>query len=179
MNILKNNAWEIGAIVSLLLAIAVIFLIPVGLAHANPLRFPATAQSAAATTTVTYLTSSTATTTLFTYDTYANGGGTQATDKAVLNVQLAASSTSSVLDVTVEHSQDDIDWYQDELSVPSSAGLQTITVPNSFVWTAAGTATSSKAVLVPTPERYLRVKASISGASGAVWAQLVGQKQSN
>lgn len=155
-----------------------------GTIHANPLRFPPQVASAAATTTATFLTTAGATTTLATYDSYANngvsgGGSTQALDKATVLLQFAASSTSSLLNVTVQHSMDGIDWYDDEIFMPTSAAYVSILNPTVYTWLAAGTATSSKAVSVAAPLRFVRVQAKISGAAGAVWAAIQPQKQSN
>lgn len=183
MNILKKLGWEVGAIFALVFAVLIGFLIPLTHANANPLRFPASAVSATATTSPTFLTTA-ATSTIVTFDTYSQtgvvgaGGSTQAADKAALNIQFAASSTSSVLLTTLEYSQDGIDWYTDDAITPASPTLFNISSPNVYSWTAAGTATSSKTIIIPTPERYVRAKMSISGAAGAVWAQIVSQKQS-
>jgi hypothetical protein len=176
---MKNRIYFIPAI-----ALA-LFVSMTPTAWANPLRFPPAVPSATATTTATFFTTSTATTTLATYDTYSNtgvtggGGSTQAMDRATLLIQLAASSTSSVLYTTVEHSQDGIDWYQDNLFTPTSAAYNSITNPNVYVWTAAGTATSSKAINIPTPLRFVRAKFWMSGAAGAVWTAIQPQKQSS
>lgn len=146
------------------------------LSHANPLFFPATAQFATATTTVQYFATGTATTTLVTFDSYSQGQP-KATDKGVLLVQEAASSTSSVIQTTLEYSQDGIDWYAD--NTITASGVNNTSAPIAFAWTAAGTATSSKAYSVPMPTRYVRAKFSVTGAGAAVWAQIVPQRQSN
>lgn len=130
--------------------------------------------TAAATTTVSYMTAGTATTTL-TYDSLYTGS-----DSAVLLTQFAASSTSSVLNITVQYSQDGIDWYGDNLMVltnSTSTPAKSIQIGNTYTWLAASTATTSKAVLIPTPARYSRIQYSMTGAAGAVWGQMVAKKQ--
>lgn len=130
--------------------------------------------TAAATTTVAYITPGTATTTL-TYDSLF-----AASDQAVLLTQFAASSTSSVLNITMQYSQDGIDWYGDNLLVSTnstSTPAKSIQIGNTYTWTAAVTATTSKAIFIPTPTRYTRVQYSMTGAAGAVWGSMVAKKQ--
>ena len=79
---------------------------------ANPSYFTRY-QMASATSTLTYMTAGTATTTL-TFDTGVGAAG--GADSAILNVQFTASSTSSVLNINYEYSQDNIDWYYSDLS---------------------------------------------------------------
>ena len=176
-------------VISALLLTALLIISLFGFAtrtHANPLRFPPAVASATATTTSTYFVAgTTATTTMATYDTYSNtgvsgvGGSTQAMDKASLLIQLAASSTSSILRTTFEYSQDGIDWYEDEIFVPATSGYTSIGQPTVYTWTANGTATSSKIVNVPTPLRYVRVRMRVEGANASVWAAIQPQKQNN
>lgn len=130
--------------------------------------------NASATTTVTYLTPGTATSTQ-TYDSYGGGvGDPNASTNAVMLLQFAASSTSSVLNINVQYSMNGIDWYSDNLgAATSSTGIN---VQNSYTWTAAGTATSSKAITIPTPVRYSRAVIGILGAGGAVYSNIVAQK---
>lgn len=141
-------------------------------AKANALDM-GTKSSAAATTTVTYFTTTTATTTLITYDSFANGDP-NAFDKLALSTQFAASSTASVLSIYIQYSQDGIDWYDNNTTSTSTGD---ISGPIYNTWTAAGTATSSKIITVNTPTRFTRVNYAIKGASGAVWAQFISQKQ--
>lgn len=144
------------------------------ISNANPLYFPPTAQSATATSSVTYFATGTATSTVVSRDSYSTGQPF-ATDKGTLLIQMVASSTSSVLNLTYEYSQDGIDWYSDNLTTTS--GANTISLPTTYAWTAAGTATSSKALSLPMPTRYVRVRASVSGAAAGVWMQIVPQVQ--
>lgn len=130
--------------------------------------------TAAATTSLTYITPGTATTTL-TYDSLFTGS-----DQAVLLTQLTASSTSSVLNITAQYSQDGIDWYGDNLieSVNStSTPAKSIQVGNTYTWLAASTALTSKAIFIPTPTRFTRIQYSMTGAAGGVWGQMVAKKQ--
>lgn len=144
-------------------------------AHANPSDFT-TVKSAASTTTVTYIVSGgNATTTP--YDAL---NGDNAADSAVLLTQFAASSTSSVLGIKIQYSQDGIDWYDDNLlesTNSTTSPTYSMQIPNTYSWTAVGTATSSKAIAVPTPTRYVRAVYTMTGAAGAVWNQMVVKKQ--
>lgn len=150
-----------------------------GLAHANPFYLLPTVQTATATSSVSFMNAGNATTTL-TLDAYSSGGP-KADDRATLFVQNAASSTSSILNIAIQYSQDSIDWYSDNMSVASSSNPLQIQTANTYTWTAAGTATSSKALVVMTPVRYVRAvfTVPIGAAAGAVWAQFVPEEQSN
>lgn len=166
-------------------------LVTLGLAsvaHANPSYFVPTVQSAPATTTVNYMTSGTATTTLPVYDSF-NSGSTYKTDFAVLLEQFIGSSTSSVLNTNIEYSQDGVDWYQDGI-IQNATTTQpvNITAANyyTFAWTgkqagglAGSNATSTRAIMIPTPLRFTRVVLSmpVGSAAGATWAQIVPIKQ--
>lgn len=166
----KSNAI---AIATLLLAVAVLFLMFGLKTYAAAPDFNVTS-TAAATTTASFITAGVSTTTL-TYDSLFT-----ASDKAVLLTQFAASSTSSVLNIGVQYSQNGIDWFDDELleSVNStSTPVKSIQVANTYSWTAVGTATSSKAIYIPTPARFTRVQYSMTGANGAVWGAMVAKKQ--
>lgn len=194
MNILKTRSWEIGAVLALAIAISTIFLIPLAPAHANPFRFPASAATSAATTSPVYMTPGTATTTV-TYDSYANGGGSQATDKATLLMQMTASSTSTTYNVALEYSQDGIDWYSDsqltgtlatttqvfQTNTPISYSIKyASTTPDGGI-VLANSNTAYRALTIPTPTRFVRVFSSLAvgGTNGATWLQIIGQKQSN
>lgn len=159
-----------------------------GSAYAMPSYIAPTAQTATATSSVAFLVSGTATSTL-TYDTY-TGGNNYIADKAVLAIQFAGSSTSAVLGVNLEYSQDGIDWYKDNLSSLSTTTRGMYLQPaNSYTWTFASStvggiaatvangATSTKALLIETPLRYVRAIFSISGANGAIWGQIIPIKQ--
>lgn len=179
------------ALVFAMLAGVFVFSTP---AHANPLRFPATVSTAAATTSPTYMTPGTATSTI-TYDAWANGGGSQAFDKATLLLQMTASSTSTTYNVSVEYSQDGIDWYSDALlqsTTATSTQSYSVATPISYSVKYASTTpggglvlatsnTALRAITVPTPTRYVRVFTALAlgGTNGAIWQQIVGQKQSN
>jgi hypothetical protein len=146
------------------------------ISHANPLQFVPTTQLATATTSVAYLVSGGSATTT-TFDAYAQGQPL-AIDKGVLLLQNAASSTSSVLDVSVQYSNDNIDWYSDQLLAPTTTAMD-ISVANTYHWKATATATTSKAITLSFPTRYVRVVYSASGAAGAIWWQFVPQRQSH
>lgn len=142
-------------------------------AHASAPDFNQTS-TAAATTTLSYIGIGTGTTTLA-YDSMFTGS-----DSAVLLTQFTASSTSSVLNIGVEYSQDGIDWYSDDLLTSlnsTTTPIKSIQVANTYSWTAAGTARTSKAIEIPTPTRYMRATYSMTGAAGAVWGSIVSKKQ--
>lgn len=160
-------------------------------AHANPVFFAQTAQLATATTSVTYMSAGNATTTLQ-YDSYTAGNPTAA-QNATLFVQFAGSSTASTLKINLEYSQDGIDWYQDGGTFSSSEYASStksfdVSTVNQYTFQFASstvglvttpTATSSRAINVPTPTRFLRAIFSIpvGSSAGAVWPQIIPAKQ--
>lgn len=162
--------------------------------HANPGGFPPGAKSAVATSSVNFLTPGTGTTTT-TYDSYnINGtnqpttGLTSDTDSATLLVQFVGSSTSAVLGISYEYSQDGVDWYKDSTTLSTTTVAANITTPNSLSWTYAGltlggaggtSATTTRILSVGTPTRYVRAVFTMTGANGAIWDQFVPKKQTN
>lgn len=160
--------------------------------RANPLQFVPTVQTATATTSPSYMTSGKATSTLV-FDSYAVGQ-IKATDQAVLFLSLSASSTSTIFNTDIEYSQDNIDWYQDGGTFEN--GFATTTKPfnlsqvNEYAWQfssstaglpapSASNATSTRALYIKTPTRYVRAVFTLPAGStaGAVWAQWVPSRQ--
>ncbi len=160
---------------------------------ANPLFFPATVQTSSATTSPAYMTAGTATSTL-TWDSYAALGTYTGTLKSTLLIQLVASSTATVLTTNIEYSQDGIDWYQSNGLF--AAGFSTTTNPidigqvNQFKFAFASstaglaglattTATTTRAIPVVVPTRFVRAIFSLAPGStaGAVWGQFVPVKE--
>lgn len=155
-----------------------------GTAYANPAFFNPPITTSTASSTPAYLTVATATTTL-TYDTFVNGS-TYKADSAVLLTQFTASSTASLLTITPEYSQDGIDWYQDNLNTQGTTSPSTsLQVPHTYSWLFASstiggqpaTPRVSKAILLTTPTRFIRIIYTITGNSGAVWGEIVPNKQ--
>lgn len=165
-----------------------------GQALANPLFFPATVQTSTATGTPAYMTAGTATTTL-TWDSYQAVGNYTGTLNSALLIQLAASSTATILRVNIEYSQDGIDWYQTNgLFVPqfSTSTSPTIDLGQvnqyslAFASSTAGLgnisgsqATTTRALPVKVPTRYVRAVFTLATGStpGAVWGQFVPIKE--
>src|SRR5215207_850826 len=167
-----------------------------GTAQANPSYFGVGTTTSAATSSPAFMTPGTGTSTTPVFDSYAqtlNGGVTSKADVVGLLVQLTGSSTATILNATVEYSQDGIDWYRNFVIDPNQTGTSTAPVfnianPFSFSFkfassTVGGGAVASTsnrstaALLIPTPFRYTRVVFSLTGAAGAVWAQLVPIKE--
>lgn len=143
---------------------------------ASPIYFPPTTQTALATTSPAFIGNGTGTSTL-TFNAYFSGSPTAARN-AVLLTQFAASSTSAILTMSIQYSQNGIDWYDNDLG--SGNGTSTVTDVSSaqtYKWTPVGTATSSKAIYIITPTQYVRVVYSLLGAAGAVWGQFVPEKE--
>lgn len=158
---------------------------------ANPSNF-LRLQSASATSSISYLTPGTATTTL-TFD--SGAGASQGADTAVLLEQFVGSSTTAVLNTDIQYSQDGIDWYASGFagnvetisatSSPSIGIVMQFTFPfasstiNRSVVTNANSATSTRAIRIPMPTRYVRAVFTVPAGStnGAVWAEFVAKRQ--
>lgn len=165
------------------------------IAHANPSFFAPQAVSATATSTLTYIIPGTATTTIV-YDAYNLNGTNQsspsdsvAADGVTLAVQLTASSTNTALAINLEYSQDNIDWYQSELSTQATTTpVQNVTIAQSYLWAFASTTPGMgapagtrqmKVISVQTPVRYVRAVFTIpvGSTNGAIWAAFIPKKQ--
>ena len=156
---------------------------------ANP-SFFIRQQTNSATSTLAYLSAGTGTTTL-TFDLGASGA--QGADSAILNTQFTASSTSSVLKVYLEYSQDGVDWYQNNLGTQATTSAQQDigTSEQYFLWKFASstpgygaitnTNITNKVITIPTPERYVRATYTMPAGSsaGAIWASFVAKRQAN
>lgn len=167
--------------------------------EANPLGFSCPSYSNTATTSPVYMTPGTATSTVV-FDTYCingtnqpNTGNTFASNGATLFLQFNASSTFSTLNTTVEYSQDNIDWYQDNYLTNATTSMPfEIASSTKYEWVYASSTLNgvtpndgriNKMLRLYTPTRYLRVVnslASTSGAgikNGAVWTAIVPFKE--
>lgn len=191
----ENNVLWAGVVLAAMAVIGVLFS-GFSAAHANPIDMNVV-QSAAATTTLVYMTPGTATTTIA-YDSF--NGDSNGSDSAVLLTQFTASSTSSILGIRLEYSQgvtgvDCVasptvcDWYADNLNaLATTSSTNTITTSGTFSWTFASTSQAAaavsatnniglKATIIPVPTRYVRAIYTITGANGAVWKSIVAKKQ--
>ena len=175
-------------LVMLLMAIFVTAIGVVGIASANPLRFGSTSRSATATTSPTYMTSGTATTTSPTLDAYVQPSGF-ALDRATLLVRMGASSTASILNINIEYSHDAVDWYEEGGTLVNGYATTSnpfyLTPVKNYVMNFASSTpglgtlgsigTTTRAIKVETPTRYVRAVFSIPvGASASnVWSEWV------
>jgi hypothetical protein len=193
---ISEKTFFVGLLIAIVLAASAITV------KANPSFFVRTVQTATATSTIAYMTPGNATSTLI-YDSYAQGTP-RASDSALLLTQFTASTTASNLAIALEYSNGDgstdcstspglCDWYKDNLFTITNASTTqatNIAVASSLAWNFAsssqgGAAVLStnqralKAILVPMPTRYVRAVFTITGANGAVWAQIVPKRESN
>lgn len=193
---MKYKLFIIGGVVLGLVVLA-------GVAKANPSYFADGVSTAAATSTVTYMTPGTATTTTFVYDAYADGNNEKA-DAATLGIQFTGSSTASSIKIDFEYAFNNslancqttptaCDWYKDSL-LGTNAVVGTTTngtlgiVPNSYQLSfssstingAAGSSTiATRLITLPTVARYIRAVISmpIGSLNGAVWATIRPSRQ--
>lgn len=144
-----------------------------------------------ATTTTSFMTPGAGTTTA-TFDTGCGTAGS--TDNAVLLTQFTASSTASILNISYEYSQDNVDWYQSNLSSQATtSSSQSLTAAQSYSWVFASTTPGGggssatgvfanrqmKVIEVRTPTRYVRAIFStpLGSANDTVWAEFVAKRQ--
>jgi len=135
---------------------------------ANRSYFVPTVQTAIATTSPDYMRTANATLTLDAY-TYAP----VALNNATLLVQTTA-STSAVQTITINYSQDGIDWFNDALSTTTSASTIPLSgLQRTYTIAPASAGTVRNAINVPTPVRFVRATVSTSTALSSVWMQWV------
>lgn len=173
--------------------LALFSLVSLGFApvtHAQPLYFIPTVQTAAATSTRVYMTPGTATTTLV-FDSYLQGQ-IRGVNQGVLLTQLTASSTATTLKINEEVSQDGIDWYADNTMEGTTTNVYSLSPANSYFYQYSSTtpngavvpATANqgfKAVTLDFPTRFIRIfyTLALGGTNGAVWGQIIPERQSN
>lgn len=187
----------IGTVIALIFVTAFAMFYTV---KANPSYFYR-AQSAAATTTLSYMTPGLATTTQI-VDLSVNSA--QGADSAAFLIQFFGSSTVSILNMTFEYSQggngldcvnnaNACDWYKDSLFGANIATSTTnvdldiannyqLTFSSSTVGIAGGNAPRTTRIIeLPTPARYIRAVLSIAPGTlnGAVWSEFITKRQSN
>lgn len=175
--------------------VTTLFLSVVLPASANPLRIGTSQRSATATTTVVAMTPGTATTTN-TYDAYSQPSGF-ALNRATLFVQLGGATVpTATMNINFEYSNDGVDWY--EVAGGYNFGWATSTKPFdlaqvfqykfNFASSTAGLgvvpltdATTTRAILVDTPTRYVRAIFSVPpGASNVnVWSEWVPLRETS
>lgn len=160
------------------------------LAKASALVFKTDCYTAAATSTLAYMTPGTATTTV------TCPMGSDGADSASLAIQVNASSTASVFNVYVEESMDGQDWYP--IGAPDTASTTpynlSLRAYSTFTFASSTIGGSRSALLgasttyqgyeaednrnhylLDVPVRMKRVRAytGMTGASGAVWMQII------
>lgn len=185
---ITQRRFELGAIA--IFAVICLVLSSWTFVKANPSYFTRAngilCGSLTATTSPTFMTAGTATTTV-TFDSGCATSNSQ--DSSVLSMQLTASSTNTKLAVNFEYSQDNIDWYQSNLSAQATTTpVQDISTAQSYLWSFASTTPGlgapagtrqMKTIVVPTPTRYVRAVFTIPSGStnGAIWAEFDAKRQ--
>lgn len=147
--------------------------------HANPLAFNGVSFYPQQATTSPYYVASSASKSIV-YDTF-NQGSTNPSpfkaDSATLLLQSTASSTSSVYKISYSYSQDGIDYYTDNITLPATTTTFNINTGSAYQFTAIGTTLALNALPLPVPTRFVKVTVSLTGAAGAFWAEIVPSKQ--
>ena len=146
------------------------------LVQASPSRYLAPITSATATTTVTQLAVGNASTTIA-FDSYSNGRP-YAFDSATLLLQVTASTSASVINMEYQFSDNNVDWYQNNLALPTATTTAQIGAYQSYIWTPATTATTTRAFTLPVPTRYVRVVLHALTANSFVYSSIVPKQES-
>ena len=153
-------------------------------------------QTSSATTSPNYITAGRATGTLI-HDAYTNvcdkGSSAQnptLADKAVLNVYFTASSSAlSTLNMNLQISENGNDWFPYALATTTAPLIGTLSINVAATSTPDYTAcspasclngaTTTRAVIIQTPLRYLKVffTVPIGSEASAYWAEIRGQKE--
>lgn len=172
------------------------------LVHANPFYTSSKAQSATASSTLTYLRVGAATSTTI-YDSYEQYGTNQ-TNQANITIPDTvswvidgiASSTLTVVNATCEFSDNyngstgNGDWYQNEIFPASTSNPVNIATAASFTFTYASSTVGGaglsgsnnrfqKMFTCPINTRFARLVVTNTGAGAAVWVQAIPKKQRN
>src|SRR3990167_1251002 len=183
-----------GSTLALVLAIMYLFGVHTMIASASISVFsPSNCYTAAATSTLTYMTPGTATTTK------SCALGLEGAHTAVVEVQVNASSTSSVFNTYIEESMDNLDWYpvqEATSSIPfvlTTRPYATFTFASSTIGgTASGVSSNRLGVSgtdnrnhytlnVPVRMKYVRVFTALGlgGTNGGVWMQIIPRQDIN
>ena len=185
------NKYKIAFLAGILSVFAV-----AGVALANPSFFNGTVQTATATTTYAVIGSGLGTTTLI-YNTYSNNSNATGTptgskpglkaDSIAFLVRDIASSSSAVLHITFEYSQNGTDWYQNYIPLSgftTATSTNALGVPYNFTMTYASSTLAGAvnsvdtAILqIPVPTQDVRAVLTSTGATSSVWAQFVPTEQ--
>lgn len=168
----------------------IILLLSTSKAHANTVSiYESNPKSVLATSSPTYMTPGNATTT-YSFDAY-SVGGPNGWKTMAFNLQFTASSTLSIVNVEIQHSQDGIDWHSDgtfPMLGATSSPTYTVNTVNKYQVTYASStigasptnsATMLRSLDIPVKERWVRVVVTmpIGSLNGAVWGDLIGTKE--
>lgn len=148
----------------------------VGVAKANPIFFPPSVQTDNVATSTRAAATVTGPAVTLTFDAY-GAGQPKAGEGAVLLLQQTASSSSAVLGITFQYSQDGIDWYGDAYKLSTTTSTISINQVKNYVWAPGTTAISLRAIDLYTPTRYVRASITTTVGTSSVWAQIISEKQ--
>lgn len=188
---------------TLFAALAIVFCGVAFTAYADPLYFGANTSTATATSTIAFMTPGTGTTTL-TYDAFQYnstngrfGSGRTSVNDAILAFQYTGSSSvaTTALNVRLEYSDDNVDWYPLSLETTTTATDTPMTRYQEFQFimddaheatdgvlgTSVGTRQHQALKVDDMPTRYVRAVFYVPAGSvnGSLWAEWVPRKEIN
>lgn len=168
VNLARNKALFVGVIALIALTMVVLIELPVLVKAAT--SYVSVQTTAVATTTVSYIGAGTATTT-YQFDGLAAGKVQEMgeVDQEALYLQVAASSTATIVQITPQFSNNNVDWY----GYGQTGTTNVATTSATIYWVPNTTATSTQVFNLPfVPARHERVLISASGAAAAVYAEV-------
>lgn len=183
--LLKNKIAQYISLAVMIVIFAVAFL-SYSVAVANPSEF-CSKNTSGATSSPAYMTAGTATTTL-TLDNCSDER--TAIDTASLLIHFSSSTTPPTLKWRYQFSQDNIDWYEEDVALNSNATTtEAVRTFHEYSWLyasttplAGGTSEDAlKLVTVPVPTRYVRAVFYLpAGSSPAdVWADFIVKRETS
>lgn len=159
------NIWVATGVVVVAIMLA---MLGVQVANAQPSSVSIQA-TAAATTSVQYLTTATTYTYQIDNAVFSSGktANTMGVDSLAVYIQVAASSTASVFSVQEQVSNNNVDWYV------VNTGTALAVATSTYTFTPQTTATSSVALNLPyVPAVHTRLVFGVSGAAGAIYGEV-------
>lgn len=134
-------------------------------------------QTSTATATSSKITLNVGSTTSIVTDSY-SAGVPRLNNTAVVLLQFTASSSASVVNVSVSYSQDGVDYYQDNVNVSTTTAIRSLTTANSYSLSGNATAsTTLSAFQIALPTRYAKVTFTGATANSSIWATILPQRE--
>jgi len=169
MKLFKNNK----ALIILLAIPCIVGLLTVAQITLAVSTLETDGRTTTASSTPEYLTAST--------NTVSYTADTLGVDMLDMNIQFIASTTSSVLTWTYQFSDDNVDWFGEDLDqVSSTYTVSHASTTIAHTWKPdVATVVRKNIGLLPLASRYVKITFSTTGANGSVWGRFARKKVKN